>query len=479
MNTMKPKSVLSPFIFRAKLSALLVCSALLMVVICTNAGEIAPAGEKLAAFLDSMNVEEHWLAGQHVNWRTGDPGTNTSLAAVTRGGSTHCSAFAAAAAEKLGVYLLHPPEHSDLLLANAQQNWLESGGATNGWQPVKSPLEAQALANRGELVVVTFKSPDPKKPGHIAIVRPSTKSDDDILAEGPQVVQAGKFNHNSTTAKDGFKNHPGAFEKNLLLYFVHTTAVGQPVAIVPPARFAITNGLPLRYVGVYVNKTNSSGKSLVLVFKGILALTNTVVRAINAEDIRAGALTNLDVALFPGGSGHIQAAVLGEEGLKNIKSFVQNGGKYIGICAGAYLATSGYPWSLHILNARTISTNWTRGIGTVKVELTGKGHEVFGNELTLFDCHYGNGPVITPAGLENLPAFETLAFFRTELAEHNTPVGIMVNSPAIYTAPYGRGRVVCFTPHPEMTPGIEWMIGSAVTWLTENKSSTTSAENKL
>jgi hypothetical protein len=197
----------------------------LLATLAVHAGEITPAGKKLGEILDSMKVEQHWLAGQHVNWLTGEAKTNGSAGEVTKGGSTHCSAFAAAAADKLGIYLLHPPEHSDLLLASAQQDWLGGAGASRGWAAVKSPIEAQELANRGQLVLVTFKSPDPKKPGHIAIVRPSDKSETEILAEGPQVVQAGRFNHNSTSAKEGFKVHVGAFEENQLRYFVHTVTL--------------------------------------------------------------------------------------------------------------------------------------------------------------------------------------------------------------------------------------------------------------
>ena len=57
--------------------------------------------------------------------------------------ATHCSAFAASEAEKLGIYLLHPPEHSATLLANAQQEWLFGAGTNQGWFLVQSPLEAQ------------------------------------------------------------------------------------------------------------------------------------------------------------------------------------------------------------------------------------------------------------------------------------------------------------------------------------------------
>lgn len=183
-----------------------------------TASDITPAGQQLAKVLDSMHVERFWLAGRQVDWRTGQPNgkvyTNAAL-------HTHCSAFAAAAAEKLGIYLLHPPEHSSVLLANAQQDWLRGEGTNEGWQPVKSPLEAQQLANQGLLVVVTCKNPDPSQPGHIAIVRPSTKSDAAILADGPEVIQAGLHNHTDATAREGFKNHAGAFEHGQLLYFYH------------------------------------------------------------------------------------------------------------------------------------------------------------------------------------------------------------------------------------------------------------------
>ncbi len=198
--------------------------AVLVLVLCgvcpdsTSASEITEQGQKLARALDSMHVEQLWLAGRQVNWRTGEPNGKVYTNSTSH---THCSAFAAAAAEKLGVYLLRPPEHSASLLANAQQNWLRAAGTNQGWRAVASPVAAQQLANEGQLVVVTCKNPDPHLPGHIAIVRPSTKTEASIRAEGPEIIQAGRNNYTDTSTKTGFKNHPGAFEKNELLYFVH------------------------------------------------------------------------------------------------------------------------------------------------------------------------------------------------------------------------------------------------------------------
>jgi hypothetical protein len=186
-----------------------------------TAGEISPAGKRLSRFLDGMHVEEHWLCGQQVDWRSGEP--NGKVFATGKG-HTHCSAFAAAAADRLGIYLLHPPEHSAMLLANAQQDWLNASGAAQGWHHVATPVQAQELANEGQLVVVTFKNPDPETPGHVAIVRPSAKSKAEIEAEGPDVVQAGLHNHRRTTVKEGFKSHPGAFEKREVQYFAHAVS---------------------------------------------------------------------------------------------------------------------------------------------------------------------------------------------------------------------------------------------------------------
>lgn len=192
--------------------------------------------------------------------------------------------------------------------------------------------------------------------------------------------------------------------------------------------------------------------------------TSTIVE-VTPEDIRRDVLTNYDVVIFGGGSGSKQAEALGETGRTAVRTFVEKGGGYIGICAGAYLATSGYPWSLNLINARTISPKWQRGKGDVKVELTDSGRGLLGEQRGQFDVHYANGPVIKPAEKADLPAFNTLAYFRTEMAEHDTPPGVMVNSPAIFSAPYKGGRVVCISPHPEQTPGLDEFVPRAVNWV--------------
>lgn len=182
------------------------------------------------------------------------------------------------------------------------------------------------------------------------------------------------------------------------------------------------------------------------------------------DDVRGGALEGFDVVVFPGGSGSREAGSLGEDGRERVRVFVEQGGGYIGICAGAYLALCNDSWGLRILDAKTVTPLWRRGVAEVKLELTEPGRRILGGRDGAFDCHYANGPCITPGNQADIPDYDTLAWFRSEVAEHGAPAGIMSNSPAIVAGRYGKGRVFCSSPHPEQTAGLEALLPRAVAW---------------
>jgi putative intracellular protease/amidase len=193
--------------------------------------------------------------------------------------------------------------------------------------------------------------------------------------------------------------------------------------------------------------------------------TRSSVREVSPEEIRGGVLTNYDVVIFAGGSGSKQAEAIGEAGREAVRQFVGHGGGYVGICAGAFLATSGFTWSLHLIDAKTVSPKWKRGRGDVKVELTDKGLGILGDRAGEFDVHYANGPIVQPAKEPSLTPYVPLAFFRSEMASNDVPVGVMVNAPAIFAGDYKQGRVVCLSPHPEQTPGLEGIMPKVVAWV--------------
>ena len=99
------------------------------------------------------------------------------------------------------------------------------------------------------------------------------------------------------------------------------------------------------------------------------------------------------------------------------------------------------------------------------MELTEEGVQILGHLAGQFDVHYANGPVVKPGSEKSLPSFEPLAYFRTELAKNDTLQGIMVNSPAIFSGEFKRGRVICISPHPEQTSGLEDFVPRAIEWL--------------
>ena len=171
-------------------------------------GSITPPGQRLATLLDATGVDHLWLASHHVAWAAGEIDQDRPDG---REAATHCSAFAAAIAARLGVYVLRPPEHPQELLASAQMRWLRSDGASRGWRALAGCLEAQRAANRGDLVVEAFENPSPRRPGHIAIVRPSDKTLAELDSDGPQETQAGSANAISTTTAAGFRQHRGAW----------------------------------------------------------------------------------------------------------------------------------------------------------------------------------------------------------------------------------------------------------------------------
>ena len=186
------------------------------------------------------------------------------------------------------------------------------------------------------------------------------------------------------------------------------------------------------------------------------------------EDIRSGKLQDFDVLIHPGGSGGGQGRALEVKGREAEREFVRNGGGFIGICAGAYLATDDYEWSLGLIEARAIDRkHWARGTGTVEVELSPAAKEFFGAGDKRLSIHYAQGPLLGRREWDNplAPEYESLGLYRTEIAKKGAPEGIMAGTSAIVRANFAKGRVFVFSPHPELTDGLGFMVERAVAWV--------------
>lgn len=221
-------------------------------------------------------------------------------------------------------------------------------------------------------------------------------------------------------------------------------------------------------VGVYVDK--GAGPSSNDLLRALAAFDQVTVTKLTAEQIRSGGLEGLDLLMHPGGSGGGQGRNLGEPGREKIRGFVREGGGFIGICAGTYLATAHYPWSLHILDAKVIDTkHWNRGVGTVDIGLTPAGREILRTDLLKLPIHYAQGPLLAPGNRPEIEDYEELADFKTEIARNGAPEGVMIGTTAIARGRFGDGRVLCFSPHPEMTKGLEAFVRDAIQYVQRKK----------
>lgn len=216
-----------------------------------------------------------------------------------------------------------------------------------------------------------------------------------------------------------------------------------------------STGNPRRTIRVGLYDDVGVGSSQSKLMAALQQMDKVYVTYLDAQDIRGGHLEGIDVLIHPGGSGGKQGRHLGERGREVIRDYVREGGGFIGICAGAYLASANYPWSLNLLDAKVFDTaHWARGTGNVEIELFQRGQQVFQSDSRLVRIFYGQGPLLVPASRDEIPDYEPLAVYRSEIAKKGAPRNVMPGTTAIAAGSFGRGRVLCFSPHPELTDGL-------------------------
>ena len=168
---------------------------------------------------------------------------------------------------------------------------------------------------------------------------------------------------------------------------------------------------------------------------------------ISSDDINNGILTEgFKVVIFPGGYAYDYKVDLNAKGEKNIKAFINNGGGYLGICAGAFLATASVLWEGIKYNYPLDLFQGT-AIGSIKEIQPWDGYKMTtislnkNNEINKFQkeklktLYYG-GPYFEPSLNQ---AVDTIATWDEYL-----------NKLAIISFKYGSGNVILSAPHPEI-----------------------------
>ncbi|MDA3780225.1 MAG: BPL-N domain-containing protein [Bacteroidales bacterium] len=198
--------------------------------------------------------------------------------------------------------------------------------------------------------------------------------------------------------------------------------------------------------------------------KGIVAVS------LSSSEIVKTKLENIDVILFPGGSGSTSMLNLGEQAIEIIQKCVKKDGKgVVGICAGGYLLsnTTNYP-SMNLSGAKVIDRDhYNRGNGLVEFELTKQGEDIFPEliEIEHLFIEYYEGPILAPAeNPEN--TYSVLANFVSDVHQKgNAKSGITPGKPYFINTKIGKGKLFVSVGHPESTPGMRWMVPRMVRWV--------------
>ncbi|MFP4642356.1 MAG: BPL-N domain-containing protein [Dehalococcoidia bacterium] len=160
---------------------------------------------------------------------------------------------------------------------------------------------------------------------------------------------------------------------------------------------------------------------------------------VNHDEVRNGDLSRFQVMLVPGGYTQQYMPALGDKGREEIRSFIRSGGGYIGICAGAYIATGTVqvPGNQKGLDIIDIENTRKSGRGKRKIHL--EEHPITEGLDKELKIYYQNGPDITPGKDVQ------------EIARYKN------GSCAAVSGHFGEGKVVIFSPHPEasISQGIE------------------------
>jgi len=157
-------------------------------------------------------------------------------------------------------------------------------------------------------------------------------------------------------------------------------------------------------------------------------------------ELLRGGLERYRVLVFPGGYTFECLKLLRVGGSERIRRFVEGGGGYVGICAGAYVAPH-----IGLTRGRMIRM---RGTYVETIFVVDERHPVVRGFRGEVRMHYQNGPHMVPSGGDH-----PIALFRDDTA-------------AIMECRGMRRRVILFSTHPEMLPETTPMLRNAVEYCT-------------
>ena len=169
---------------------------------------------------------------------------------------------------------------------------------------------------------------------------------------------------------------------------------------------------------------------------------------ITAKDLLAGCLSDskrgFTLLCLPGGFAPNYDDKLGDKGARLIRQFVESGGGFVGLCAGAYYGSA---WGIELLPVEVVDIDhWARGKGQCALKVAPSAEAALGLSGE-FTVRYANGPML---GILDASRVAAMVTFETEFRGRKGKYPpIMKGSPAVVVGQCGNGTVVLVSPHIE------------------------------
>ena len=238
----------------------------------------------------------------------------------------------------------------------------------------------------------------------------------------------------------------------------------------PPAVFPAKVPHPLM-AAIYNDKSGSNG----IIARMLYFSPEYNLRILKAADYANGGLDGVDLLVQPGGSCKGQYEALGTNGVEALRRYILEGGRYYGVCAGAFMGAqiSRPDWPrLGIVPFKGDDPEHYRGRAPIKVALTEEGQKVFEGSAKERKVIYAGGPALIPGDPVPDTDVQVLATYSGRVISTGggksgtEPVKTMRGKAAFVGGRVGKGRVFLSCPHPEMTEHTYDLVRSGIKYLT-------------
>jgi len=234
-----------------------------------------------------------------------------------------------------------------------------------------------------------------------------------------------------------------------------------------PAEIPVKAEKPIR-VGIFQNESNSN----ITIARMLDLAPEYELKFLAPEDYTNGGLDGLDLVIQPGGGCTSQYKALGEKGVEALKRFVLNGGKYYGVCAGAFLALQQslpHRPRLGLVPFTGDDPKHYRGSAPIKLTLTDEGMDVFEGSTTNRMVLYYGGPAAVPGDPVEDSDVKVLASYAGRIINTCQPEEVeeMAGKAAFIGGRVGKGKVFLSCPHPESKEDTFDIVRSGIKYLTD------------